>query len=160
MTEDFTLDKLDKTILRALQHNGRETYEVIGQQVGLSASAVLRRVKRLEEAGVIDRYVAIVKPESVGLGLTAYLNVRLEKHTESHKRNPMDLFRASVQAWPEVVECAALTGEMDYLLRVVVADMQHYSRFIMDTLLKHPSVQDCKTSFVLDRVKATTALPV
>jgi Lrp/AsnC family leucine-responsive transcriptional regulator len=72
----------------------------------------------------------------------------------------MDLFRASVQTWPEVVECAALTGEMDYLLRVVVADMAHYSRFIMDTLLKHPSVQDCKPSFVLDRVKATTAVPV
>ena len=85
--------------------------------------------------------------------------MRLEKHTESHKRNPMDLFRASVQTWPEVVECAALTGEMDYLLRVVVQDMAHYSRFIMDTLLKHPSVQDCKTSFVLDRVKATTACP-
>jgi Lrp/AsnC family leucine-responsive transcriptional regulator len=153
-------DKLDRGILRLLQQNGRETYDVIGEQVGLSASAVLRRVKRLEEAGVIDRYVALVKPEAVGLALTAYLNVRLEKHTERHKRNPMDLFRASVQAWPEVVECAALTGDMDYLLRVVVQDMAHYSRFIMDTLLKHPSVQDCKTSFVLDRVKATTAVRV
>ena len=81
-------------------------------------------------------------------------------YTEASKRNPLDLFRASVQSWPEVVECVALTGEMDYLLRVVVADMAHYSRFIMDTLLKHPSVQDCKTSFVLDRVKSTTALPL
>ena len=98
--------------------------------------------------------------EKVGLSLTAHLNVRLEKHSESHKRNPMDVFRASVQAWPEVVECVALTGEMDYFLRVVVQDMAHYSRFVMDTLLKHPSVQDCKTSFVLDSVKATTALPV
>ena len=155
-----TLDKLDRHILQLLQKNGRETYDVIGSQIGLSPSAVLRRVKRLEESGVIDCYVALVRPESVGLVLTAYLNVRLEKHTESHKRNPMDVFRASVQAWPEVVECAALTGEMDYLLRVVVQDMAHYSRFIMDTLLKHPSVQDCKTSFVLDRVKATTAVPV
>ena len=155
-----TLDKLDKLILRSLQNDGRATYDQIAEQVNLSASAVLRRVKRLESSGVIDRYVALVKPESVGLALTAYLNVRLEKHTESHKRNPMDLFRASVQTWPEVVECAALTGEMDYLLRVVVQDMAHYSRFIMDTLLKHPSVQDCKTSFVLDRVKATTAVPV
>lgn len=154
------LDKQDKEILRMLQADGRATYEQLAEQVALSPSAVLRRVKRLEEARVIDRYVALVKPESVGLGLTAYLNVRLEKHTESHKRNPMDLFRASVQTWPEVVECAALTGEMDYLLRVVVADMAHYSRFIMDTLLKHPSVEDCKTSFVLDRVKATTAVPV
>ncbi|MDO9402437.1 MAG: Lrp/AsnC family transcriptional regulator [Polaromonas sp.] len=154
------LDKLDRQILRSLQLDGRATYDQLAEEVSLSPSAVLRRVKRLEEAGVIDRYVALVKPESVGLGLTAYINVRLEKHTESHKRNPMDLFRASVQTWPEVSECAALTGEMDYLLRVVFQDMAHYSRFIMDTLLKHPSVQDCKTSFVLDRVKATTAVPV
>lgn len=155
-----TLDKLDRMILRSLQADGRATYEQLAEQVSLSPSAVLRRVKRLEASGVIDSYVALVKPEKVGLGLTAYLSVRLEKHTESHKRNPMDLFRASVQSWPEVVECAALTGEMDYFLRVVVEDMGHYSRFVMDTLLKHPSVQDCKTSFVLDRVKATTALPV
>ena len=160
MSTTHTIDKLDKAILRRLQANGRETYDVIGEQVGLSPSAVLRRVKRLEESGVIDRYVALVQPETVGLGLTAYLNVRLEKYTETSKRNPMDVFRASVQAWPEVVECVSLTGEMDYLLRVVVADMQHYSRFIMDTLLKHPSVADCKTSFVLDRVKATTAIPL
>lgn len=154
------LDKVDRLILRSLQADGRATYDQIAEAVSLSASAVLRRVKRLEEAGVIDRYVALVKPESVGLGLTAYLNVRLEKHTETHKRSPMDLFRAAVQTWPEVVECVALTGEMDFLLRVVVADMAHYSRFIMDTLLKHPSVQDCKTSFVLDRIKTTTAMPV
>ena len=153
-------DKIDRQILRSLQADGRATYDQLAEQVSLSPSAVLRRVKRLEEGGVIDRYVALVNPEAVGLGLTAYLNVRLEKHTESHKRNPMDLFRASVQTWPEVVECAALTGEMDYLLRVVVQDMAHYSRFIMDTLLKHPSVQDCKTSFVLDRVKTTTAVPL
>ena len=160
MTTPDALDKLDKAILRCLQKNGRETYHVIGAAIRLSPSAVLRRVKRLEEAGVIDRYVALVKPEAVGLGLIAYLNVRLEKHTESHKRNPMDVFRASVQTWPEVVECSSLTGERDYMMGVVVADMAHYSRVIMDTLLKHPSVQDCKTSFVLDRVKATTALPV
>ena len=155
-----TLDKLDRHILRSLQQDGRATFDQIAEQVGLSPSAVLRRVKRLEEAKVIDRYVALVKPEAVGLGLTAYISVRLEKLTEGHKRNPMDVFRASVQAWPEVVECVALTGEMDYFLRVVVQDMAHYSRFVMDTLLKHPSVQDCKTSFVLDRVKATTAVPV
>jgi Lrp/AsnC family leucine-responsive transcriptional regulator len=160
MAATEALDKLDKAILRLLQADGRQTYDVVGEQVGLSASAVLRRVKRLEEAGVIERYVALVRPEALGVGLTAYLNVRLEKHTESHKRNPMDQFRSSVQAWPEVVECVALTGDMDYLLRVVVSDMTHYSRFMMETLLRHPSVQDCKTSFVLDRVKATTAMPL
>jgi Lrp/AsnC family leucine-responsive transcriptional regulator len=160
MTPFDAFDRLDRALLTRLQANGRETCEAMGEQVGLSPSAVLRRVKRLEEAGVIDRYVALVRPEAVGLGLTAYINVRLEKHAESAKRNPMDLFRAGVQAWPEVVECSALTGEMDFLLRVVVADMPAYSRFMMDTLLRHPSVQDCKTSFVMDRVKSTTALPV
>ena len=154
------LDAIDKRILRALQADGRMTYDMLATAVSLSPSAVLRRVKRLEESGVIAAYVALVAPERGGLGLTAYLNVRLEKHSAVHKRNPMDLFRAAVQTWPEVVECAALTGDMDYLLRVVVQDMAHYSRFVMDTLLAHPSVQDCKTSFVLDRVKNTTAVPV
>jgi Lrp/AsnC family leucine-responsive transcriptional regulator len=154
------LDKQDRQILRSLQADGRATYDQIGEAVSLSPSAVLRRVKRLEDSGIIDRYVALIKPAAVGLGLMAYINVRLEKHTESHKRNPMDLFRASVQTWPEVVECAALSGEMDYLLRVIVRDMSAYSHFVMDTLLKHPSVQDCKTSFVLDRVKTTTAVPI
>lgn len=160
MDASIVLDALDRRILRALQANGRATYDQLAIEVQLSASATLRRVKRLEEAGAIAGYVAIVPPERVGLGLTAYINVRLEKHTESHKRNPMDLFKVSVQAWPEVVECVALTGEMDYLLRVVVEDMAHYSRFIMDTLLKHPSVEDCRTSFVMDRVKAVSATPV
>lgn len=155
-----TLDKLDKHILNSLQANGRATYDQIAEAVSLSPSAVLRRVKRLEECGVIDRYVALVKPESVGLGLMAHINVRLEKNTENHQRNPRDLFRASVQTWPEVVECDALSGEMDYFLKVLVRDMSAYSRFVMDTLLNHPSVQDCKTSFVLDRVKATTAVPL
>jgi Lrp/AsnC family transcriptional regulator, leucine-responsive regulatory protein len=155
-----TIDKLDAAILRMLQTNGRATFDDISAQVGLSPSAVLRRVKRLEDSKVIDRYIAVVKPESVGLGLSAYINVRLEKHTEIHKRNPMDLFSAAVQTWPEVVECAALTGDMDYLLKLHVRDMAAYSRFIMDTLLKHPSVQDCKTSFVLKNVKATTAVAV
>jgi len=160
MDGTYALDAIDRRILRALQQDGRTTYDDLAEQAGLSPSAVLRRVKRLEEARVVLGYVALVAAERIGLPLTAYLNVRLEKHTERHKRNPMDLFRAAVQAWPEVVECSALTGEMDYLLRVVVQDMAHYSRFVMETLLKHPSVQDCKTSFVLDRVKNTTALPI
>ena len=160
MAKEIQLDSIDLRVLRALQRNGRATYDELAEAVSLSPSATLRRVKRLEDAGVIDSYVALLKPERVGLGLTAYLNVRLEKFTATHKRNPMDSFRAAVQAWLEVVECSSLTGEMDYLLCVVVADMAHYSRFVMDTLLRHPSVQDCKTSFVLDRVKRTTALPI
>jgi Lrp/AsnC family leucine-responsive transcriptional regulator len=160
MKELAVLDSIDRRILRALQANGRITYDQLAGQVGLSPSAALRRVKRLEEAGVIAGYVGLVDAQRVGLGLTAYLNVRLSKHVQGNKHNPMDVFKASVQAWPEVVECASLTGEMDYLLRVVVADMAHYSRFITESLLRHPSVEDCKSSFVLERVKGTTALPL
>ena len=160
MSEPLTLDALDRRILRVLQADGRITFDALAAQVGLSSSAALRRVRRLEDSGVIGGYVAVVPPERIGLGLTAYINVRLEKHTESHKRNPMDAFKAAVQAWPEVVECAALTGEMDYLLRVVVEDMAHYSRIIMETLLKHPSVEDCKSSFMLERIKGTAAWPL
>ena len=160
MDAPVELDAIDRRILRALQLDGRLTYDALAAEAGLSSSAVLRRVRRLEEAGVIASYVALVSPERVGLALTAYINVRLEKQTDNPLRNPRDLFRAAVQTWPEVVECAALTGEMDYLLRVLVQDMQHYARFISDTLLMHPSVQDCKTSFVLERLKNTTAVPV
>jgi Lrp/AsnC family leucine-responsive transcriptional regulator len=156
---DNTLDTIDRRILRALQHDGRMTFDQLAEEVNLSPSAVLRRVRRLEEAHFIERYVALVPPERVGLGLTAYLNVRLEKRPGIGMQNPMALFRAAVQTWPEVVECSSMTGEVDYLLRVVVADMAHYSRFISETLLAHPSVEDCRTSFVLG-LKSTTAVPV
>ncbi len=136
------------------------TFDQLAERVQLSPSATLRRVRKLEEGGAIAGYVAVLEPSQVGLGLTAYLNVRIARQPDSQRRDPMESFRAAVQTWPEVVECAALSGEMDYLLRVVVADMQHYSRFVLETLLKHPSVQDCRTSFVLDWVKRTTALPV
>ncbi len=158
METEVDLDAIDRRILAALQQQGRATYDELAAAVGLSASATLRRVKRLEEAGVIAGYVALVAPERVGLGLAAYINVRLAK--ASGPGSPMEGFTAAVQAWPEVVECVALSGEMDYLLRVLVRDMAHYSRFVMDQLLKHPAVQDCKTSFMLRRLKGTTAVPL
>lgn len=154
------LDKLDRAIVQRLQVHALQTFDELGAQIGLSPSAVQRRVKRLEEAGVIDRYVALLRPERLGLGLTAYLNVRLEKHRPAGALSPRDAFAQSVCSWPEVLECATLTGDMDYLLLVVVSDMQHYRRFVMDCLLQHPCVLDCKTSFVLDRLKHTTAFPV
>ena len=157
MQTDVDLDAIDRRILQSLQAQGRITYDELAAGVGLSPSATLRRVKRLEETGVVTGYVALVAPERVGLGLTAYINVRLAKHND--QGSPVDAFAAAVQAWPEVVECAALTGEMDYLLRVLVRDMEHYSHFLMDSLLRHPAVQDCKTSFMLRRLKGTTAVP-
>ncbi len=161
MQTEATLDAIDRRILAALQRQGRSTYDELATAVGLSASATLRRVKRLEEEGVIAGYVALLAPERVGLTLTAYINVRLAKHSGPGAAvDPLNSFTAAVQAWPEVVECVALSGEMDYLLRVLVHDMAHYSSFVMDQLLKHAAVQDCKTSFMLRRLKGTTALPL
>jgi Lrp/AsnC family transcriptional regulator, leucine-responsive regulatory protein len=160
MAAPIELDAIDRRTLRALQRNGRLTFDELAGEVGLSGSAALRRVRRLEHGGVISGYRAQVNAESVGLGLAAYITVRLAKQNESRQRSPMESFRAAVQVWPEVVECAALSGEMDLLLQVLVQDMAHYSRFIMDTLLAHPSVQDCKTSFVLQRLKTDAAVPV
>lgn len=159
-TSSVVLDTVDRRILEVLQKNGRITFDELAREVQLSSSAALRRVRRLEEAGVIAGYAAVVPPEQVGLNLTAYINVRLDKRPDSHKRQPMDQFSAAVQAWPEVAECVALTGEVDYLLQVVVQDMAHYTRFVMDTLLRHPGVKDCRTSFVLDRIKARSVVPV
>ena len=153
MKESITLDAIDQRIIAALQQDARLSFEQLAERVGLSSSAVLRRVRRLEGDGVITGYSAQVAPERMGLSLSAFINVRLEKHTTSQRQSPMDSFRAAVQGWTEVVDCVALAGEMDYLLRVQVRDMEHYARFIRDTLLRHPSVQDCKTSFVLERVK-------
>jgi Lrp/AsnC family transcriptional regulator, leucine-responsive regulatory protein len=153
MSDAFPLDTVDQRILDALQQDARLSYEQLAERVGLSSSAVLRRVRRLEEAGVITGYRTLVAPERVGLGLSAYVNVRLEKHADHQRQSPGDSFRAAVQGWAEVSACAALAGEMDYLLHVQVRDMAHYAAFIRDTLLRHPAVQDCKTSFVLERVK-------
>jgi Lrp/AsnC family leucine-responsive transcriptional regulator len=157
------LDKTDRKILAILQANGRLTNQEVAERVNLSPSPCLRRIKSLEEAGVIRQYVALLDPDKIGLGLLAYVNVRLEKHSDSPSggsRSPRANFAASVANWPEVVACYAMTGEMDYLLRVHVEDMEHFSHFMMETLLKHPAVLDVKSSFALQRIKDTTALPL
>lgn len=157
------LDKTDRKILAVLQADGRLTNQEVAERVNLSPSPCLRRIRRLEEAGVIRQYVALLAPDKIGLGLLAYVNVRLEKHSDTPAagaRSPRADFAASVAHWPEVVACYAMTGEMDYLLRVHVEDMEHFSRFMMETLLKHPAVLDVKSSFALQRIKDTTALPL
>ncbi len=164
----ITLDKTDRKILAILQADGRLSNQEVAEKVNLSPSPCLRRIKRLEEAGVIRQYVALLAPEKIGLGLLAYVNVRLEKHSDqaasptnrSSNNSPRSDFSSSVATWPEVVACYAMTGEMDYLLRVHVEDMEHFSRFMMGTLLKHPAVLDVKSSFALQRSKDTTALPL
>jgi Lrp/AsnC family leucine-responsive transcriptional regulator len=158
----IALDKTDLRILAVLQTNGRLSNQDVAEQVSLSPSPCLRRIKRLEDAGVIRQYVALLAPEKIGLGLLAYVNVRLEKHGigAALGASPRADFASAVANWPEVVACYAMTGEMDYLLRVHVTDMEHFSRFMMATLLRHPAVLDVKSSFALQRIKDTTALPL
>ncbi len=157
------LDKTDRRILAVMQENGRLSNQEVAEQVSLSPSPCLRRIRRLEQAGVIRKYVALLDADKLGLGLLAYVTGRLEKHGEGGARSTTSsraAFAAAVMQWPEVVACHAMTGDMDYLLRVHVEDMEHFSRFMMDTLLRHPAVMDVKSSFALQQVKETTALPL
>src|SRR5690606_1905783 len=156
----LALDRTDLRILAELQRDGRLTNQELADRVSLSPSPCLRRVRRLEESGVIRQYAALLDPARVGLGLLAYVNVKLEKRATSRGRFAFDEFGASVLGWSEVVECYATTGDSDYLMRIYVRDLAHFSRFVMDVLLKHPGVLDVRSSFALQRVKDTSALPL
>ncbi len=150
------LDGTDRKILSELQADGRLSNQELAERVALSPSPCLRRVRALERAGVIRRYAAVLDPAQIGLGLLAYVSVKLEKRGKM----PVDQFTRAVESWPEVIACYSMTGDMDYLMRVQVEDLEHYSRFVMDKLLKQPGVIDIRTNFVLERVKETTALPL
>jgi len=152
----IVLDRTDRRILEQLQTDGRLSNQELAERVLLSPSPCLRRVRALERSGVIQRYAALLDPLRVGLELLAYVSVKLEKRGKM----PVDQFTRAVQSWPEVIACFSMTGDMDYLMRVQVEDLAHYSRFIMDKLLKQPGVIDIRSNFVLERVKETTALPL
>ena len=152
----IVLDRTDRRILEQLQTDGRLSNQELAERVLLSPSPCLRRVRALERSGVIQRYAALLDPLRVGLELLAYVSVKLEKRGKM----PVDQFTRAVQSWPEVITCFSMTGDMDYLMRVQVEDLAHYSRFIMDKLLKQPGVIDIRSNFVLERVKETTALPL
>ncbi|NDK38861.1 Lrp/AsnC family transcriptional regulator [Pseudoxanthomonas gei] len=156
MTESLSLDRTDLRLLALLQQDGRATNAEIASQVNLSPSACLRRVQRLEAAGVIQGYAALVDPKRVGLGLQAFVRVQLEKHGQLG----LDRFIEGVSSWDEVVACHALTGDMDYLLQVVVQDLEHFSSFLLDKLINATGVADVNSSFVLRTVKQTRALPL
>ena len=152
---------IDIAILDILQRDAGISNQALAERVFLSPSPCLRRVRRLEDSGIIQRQVALVDPAAVGLGLLAYVNVKLEKRRQvADGRYAFDAFRDDVQDWPEVVACYAMTGDLDYLMRVQARDLEDFSRFVMDRLLKHPAVLDIRSSFALDRIKETTALPL
>ena len=150
------LDRTDLQLLGELQRSGRQTNAELAERVHLSASACLRRVQRLEREGVIAGYRAEVDPERVGLGLQAFVRVQLSRHDAE----AIAAFGDFVNAWDEVVTCHALTGDMDYLLQIVVKDLDHFSHFLLDRLLNQAGVADVNSSFVLRTVKAFRGMPL
>ncbi|MBP2300646.1 Lrp/AsnC family transcriptional regulator [Azospirillum picis] len=152
----FNLDRIDRKILSALQEDGRLHNNELAERVGLSPSPCLRRVKALEEAGVISRYVALVDPASVDLQLNIFVSVSLERQIEER----IDAFESAVMTRPEVLECYLMTGDADYLLRVMVPDLASYERFLKDHLTRIPGVANIRSSFALKQVRYRTSLPL
>jgi len=150
------LDRNDRKILALLQANGKIGARELAENLNLSASPCWRRVKRLEELGVIDRYVAVLDPKPLGLHAVAYVHVSLIDHTE----RTIDAFDRFVQEHEQVVECSSITGDSDYVLKVVAADAEGLESFLMKRLLALGLVRSSTTNFVLRRTKASTALPL
>jgi Lrp/AsnC family transcriptional regulator len=149
------LDAIDRRILAALQADASLSLTELADRVGLSPTPVWKRVRRLEADGVIVGRVALVSPEAVGLGVTAFVAIRAGAHDEDW----LDRFATGVAAIPEVVEIYRMAGEVDYLLKVVCHDIAHYDR-IYKRLIQVAPMADVSSSFAMERMKATTALPL
>ena len=149
------LSKADRRILAELQTDSRQTMQELADRVGMSSSAVWRRVKSLEESGVIERYAAIVNARKSGFGLASMVHVSLARHEQAN----VDHFIREVLRHPEVLECFATSGEADFHLRVVVEDIDAYNEFLDDFIFKLPGVSQVRSNIVLKEIKADTALP-
>jgi len=150
------IDHTDLRLLACLQEAARLSNVELSERVHLSPSQCHRRLRRLEQAGLIRGYAALLDRERLGFGVVAFVNVTLEKQSE----HPAQAFNQAVQELPEILECHAVSGEADYLLRVVAADLKAFSDFLMHRLLRLPMVAHVRSSILLDEVKATTALPL
>ncbi len=150
------LDAIDWKLLARLQDDARSSNVELARAVHLSPSPCLNRVRRLEESGVIARYVTLLDPLALGLTVSVFIQVRLDKQIEP----ALEAFERAMRERPEVMECYLMTGDADYLLRVVVRDVQALERFIVDFLSRVPGVGNIKSSFALKQVKYQTALPL
>ncbi|MDC7785440.1 Lrp/AsnC family transcriptional regulator [Rhodoplanes sp. TEM] len=150
------LDDIDRRILRVLQAEGRIPNSELAERVGLSATPCLRRVRALEEAGVITGYRADLDRTRIGLGLTVLVGVKVDGHRDENAR----AIQEALQAMPEVVSCHLVSGETDFLLQVVVPDLAAYERFLLGTLLKLPMVKDIRSNIVIRTVKENAPLPL
>lgn len=152
---EYSIDELDLRILDRLQANGRMTNQELSDQIGLSPSPCLRRVRQLEGAGVITGYVALVDPAAIGLSVTAFVRVRLDQQDDRH----LATFESAVAEFPEVMECYLMTGEADYQLRVLVGSLNEFEDFLRHRLTRIDGVAQVTTSFALRPVVYKTALP-
>ena len=150
------LDAIDRKILARLQVDARLANVALADAVGLSPAPCLRRVRALEEQGVIRKHVTLVDPAAVGLAVSVFVHVSLERQIEPSLKR----FEAAILTRPEVMECYLMTGDADYLLRVVCADLGAYERFLLEHLTQVPGVASIRSSFALKQVKYSTALPV
>lgn len=150
------LDEIDRRILRELQRDGRLQNVELAKRVGLSPSPCLRRVRLLEEAGVIDRYVALLNPTQIGMGLTVFARVWLTGQDAA----TVDRFTKRVQQLPEVVECHLMAGDCDFLLRIVAPNLDAYRQFQIDHLTRIEGVQSVKTEVPMQRIKVSSELPL
>ena len=153
---DFNADSTDWRILSELQQDARLSNVELAQRVHLSPSPCLARVRRLEESGLIRRYVTLLDPIPLGLTVSVFIQVRLERQVE----RALETFERAIADRPEVMECYLMTGDSDYLLRVLVRDVQALERFIVDFLSRVPGVGNIQSSFALKQVKYKTALPI
>jgi len=151
------LDRTDRRILKELQIDGRMSNQELADRVGLSPSPCLRRVKQLEEASIIEGYVAKVNASKLGLKMMALIQIRMDRHTPER----FDEFERTIKDYPQVQECILITGQTaDYQVKVIVADMEEYQNFLLNKITPLPGVSDVHSSFVLRQVVTTTALPI
>lgn len=150
------IDDIDRKILAALQDDAHATTEKLSEVAGLSPSPCARRVRMLEANGVIRKYVAVVDQVKVGLPISVFASIKLERQREEE----LDRFAKAVMRWPEIVECYLMTGQRDYLLRIVVKDLESYELFLKQKLTRLEGVASIESSFALGQVKNAQALPI
>ena len=148
------LDRTDRLILQALQNDAKINMKALATQLHLSKTPIYERIRRLEEEGIIKRYVALVDPQKIGLPLVVFCNVTLAVHDDEHIRQ----FRESILDVDEIMECYSIGGIHDFFLKVVVKDLQAYDRFVFEKLTKIKGIAKMQSSFVLSEIKHTTAL--
>jgi len=151
-----SLDDIDRKIIAALQADGKITVNELAETVGLSPSPCARRVRLLEQAGIIKGYAAIIDQKKVGLPISAFASIKLERQRE----DALERFSKAVARWPEVVDCYLMTGQRDYLLRIVARDLEAYEQFLNDKLTRLDGVASIETSFALKQIKRSEVLPV